>query len=253
MGMSIFYALPDIAGILLAAVAFAFLFFPEVLKSLEKYKKIRFIIFCLIIIVGIGAVISSQIQRNKDTVARKEDQQTIKDLNKSIDTLKSQIQTFVNAIKTFVTVEDIKQINSQMQTGMQSGFDRVVAAIKGKPVMPSAPIPTPAPVPTIENTRLIQRPTTSDRTEFPYALQVIIQSNVTLQSVALGLECDGIIGDFTWFIAGQMAYMSVMKGISGNVAELRFSYPPLTPESALVITVYSKSQIRVVKAYKLHP
>lgn len=115
----------------------------------------------------------------------------------------------------------------------------------------------PVPIPTIENTRLIQKPTISDKAEYPYGLQVIIQSNVVIQPVGFGLECDGEIGDFSFFIAGQTAYMSVQKGIGGganrNVAIIKFGFPPLTPESPMVVTLFSKTQIKVVKAYKLNP
>jgi hypothetical protein len=50
--------------------------------------------------------------------------------------------------------------------------------------------------------------------------------------------------------------MNVQTGRAGpanNIAVVRFSFPPLRPETPLVITLLSKAQIRVTKAYKLNP
>lgn len=168
------------------------------------------------------------------------------------DKLIGQITSFVNASKTQATIDDVRKIGTDMQDEMQTGLDRVIAAIKGKPEPPQkAATITQAPVPTVENTRLIQKTTTSDNSELPYGLQVIIQSNIVMQPVSIALECNGEIGDFSFFIAGQVVYMNVRKSINGNVAQLSFGSPPLTPESPLVITLLSKKQISVIKAYKL--
>jgi hypothetical protein len=174
------------------------------------------------------------------------------------DDLKSQVTRLVNASTTQATTDDIKQLASFIQAGMQTGFDRVVFAIKGKtessPEPNTSPVPgVQVPVPTVENTRLVQRSTTSDKSDLPYGLQVIVQSNVAIQPVAIAFECDGEVGDFNFFIAGQTVYMNFWKRISGKIAELKFSFPPLTPENSLVVTLFSKKQIRVVKAYKMHP
>ena len=115
----------------------------------------------------------------------------------------------------------------------------------------------PAPtVPTIENTRLVQKSVPSNDPQFPFGLQVIIQSNIVIQPVALALECDGEIGKVSFFIGGQGVYMNVQTGIAGankNVAVVRFSFPSLTPESPMVVTLLSKTQVKVVKASKLNP
>ena len=191
------------------------------------------------IILNIGDFLSNQSQKRKQ-------EETTRDL-------KGQIITLVNASRIQATIDDVKKIGTDLQIGMQAGFDRVVAAINEKQI-PTTPIPPPpSAVPTIENTRLVQKSTISDKAEFPYGLQVIIQSNIVIQPVAFALECDGEIGDFSFFIAGQTAYMSVRKSIRGNIAEIRFSFPPLTPESPLVVTIQSKSKIQVIKAYKLNP
>jgi hypothetical protein len=50
--------------------------------------------------------------------------------------------------------------------------------------------------------------------------------------------------------------MMTQTGVTGekkNIAFIKFTFPPLTPETPLVVTLLSRSQIRVVKAYKLNP
>lgn len=158
--------------------------------------------------------------------------------------LTDQITSLTNAIRMEATNDDISKLSSQMK----DGFDRVINAINGKRPKSIAATPPPITVPTIENTRLVQRPTMSDKPEFPYGLQVIIQSSIAIQPISIALECDGEIGDFNFFIAGQSMLMHVSKVINKNVASLKIGFPPLTPESPLIITLYSKNQIRVIKA-----
>jgi hypothetical protein len=160
--------------------------------------------------------------------------------------LTDQITSLTNAIRMEATNDDISKLSYQIK----DGFDRVINAIHGNPPKPTAETPPPKTVPTLENTRLVQRPTMSDKPEFPYGLQVIIQSSVAIQPISIALECDGEIGDFDYFIAGQSMLMHVSKAINKNIASLKIGFPPLTPESSLIVTLYSKNQIRVIKAYK---
>jgi hypothetical protein len=232
----IFNALPDIASIFLAlflsTVALALLFLPEILHKLE-YRKIVRIFFASILIlmgliIGIGGVLSNRLQKTEDLNNQRIEREE----------LRSQITTLINSAQIQATKDDLTQ-----------GFDRVVAAIKGTP----APIQPPALLPTIENTRIVQKNTISNNPQLPYGLQVIIQSNIVIQPVAIALECNGAIGSLDFFIAGQMAYMSVQKRIKNNIAIIKFSFPPITPESPMVVTLLSKTQIKVVKVYKINP
>jgi hypothetical protein len=237
----IFNALPDIASIFLAlflsAIALALFFLPEALKKLENQKTKRVILAWILIVVALffggGGFFSSIIQKRD---------------------LTNQMTALVNATKIQATTDDIKKLGTDIQTGMQTGFDRIVAAVSGKKIVTTPTIPTPTPtMPTIENARLVQRSTPSDDPQLPYGLQVIIQSNIVIQPIAFAFECDGKVGKINFFIAGQTAYMGIQTSINNNIATLRINYPPLTPESPLVVTLLSKSQIRVVKAYKLTP
>jgi hypothetical protein len=101
----------------------------------------------------------------------------------------TQISTLITSAQVQATKDDVARIGVQVK----NGSDQIVAAIKGKPLPPAVnpPKQSDQQVPTVEHTTLVQRPTVSDTPEFPYALQVIVQSNITLDPVALGFKCDG--------------------------------------------------------------
>jgi hypothetical protein len=248
----VFNLLPGVAGYFLAMASFAFLFMSEELKRLERHRKIRIAVAALVFAVGLGAVISDSAQKTEDkTTAQTERKELMK-----------QISTLIASAQVQATGDDIKRVGSQVQTGV----DRIVSVLGGEKKLPPLAAPEkkgasltapekPGPVPTIENTTLVQRSAPSSDPQLPYGLQVIIQSNVVLDPVAFALECDGEVGRVDFFIAGQGAYMNVQKGVAGpakNTAIVRFSFPPLRPETPLVVTLLSKNQIRIVRAYKLN-
>jgi hypothetical protein len=62
---SLFNDLPDVSGILLAAVGFAVLFVPEAIKALESKRKTRWAIAVVFFLLGIAGMVSSHIQRGQ--------------------------------------------------------------------------------------------------------------------------------------------------------------------------------------------
>jgi hypothetical protein len=249
-----FDSLPDWAAIFLAlflaGASTALIFVPEMLKKLEDRKTFRnwlaAILFIVALVFGVGGVYSNVVQKTEDQDERKE--------------LRSQISTLINSAQIQATGEDIRKLDADVRDGL----DRLAAAMSGgksaaKSTAKKATAPpetSPPSTPTVENTRLVQRSAPSDDPQLPYGLQVIIQSNIRLEPVAFALECDGEVGKVSFFIAGQGVYMMTQTGVTGdkkNVAFVKFTFPPLTPETPLVVTLLSKSQIRVVRAYKLNP
>ena len=239
----VFNLLPGVAGYFLAMAGVALLFMSEELKRLERHRKMRVAFAALVFAVGLGAVVSDSAQKAEDKATAQAERKE----------LMKQISTLIASAQVQSTGDDIKRLGSEMQ----NGFDRVISVLHGeKKGSPTAAREKPTPVPTVENAKLVQRTAPSDDPQLPYGLQVIIQSNVTLDPVAFALECDGEVGKVNFFIAGQGAYMNVQTGVTGpakNIALVRFSFPPLRPETPLVVTLLSKSQIRVIKAYKLNP
>ena len=65
---SAFNMLPDVAGILLAALSVSLIFLPKELRVLEarKWKWLRWTLATVFAVVGIGGVASNLIQKAKD-------------------------------------------------------------------------------------------------------------------------------------------------------------------------------------------
>jgi hypothetical protein len=99
--------------------------------------------------------------------------------------------------------------------------------------------------------KLIQQPAPSNNPQLPYALQVIVQTEQNNFPVSFAFGCTGPIGGMTYFIAGQastsFADLEANAGQGKSTAELRFSSPTMTPSTPLVVTLYSKSEIRVLQ------
>ena len=82
--------------------------------------------------------------------------------------------------------------------------------------------------------------------EFPFALNVTIQSDQPVP-VSFAINCSGELGKIGKFLlVGQGVYFSVAYGVTGTRAQIRFGYPPLTPQSPLVVTILSKKDVRVI-------
>jgi hypothetical protein len=80
-------------------------------------------------------------------------------------------------------------------------------------------------------------------------LQVILQTDVQQQPTAFIIECDGEITAGEFFMAGQAVMMGVAYGVQPDKKRfyLRVSFPPFTPQSPIVVTLLSKSAVRVTR------
>jgi hypothetical protein len=168
--------------------------------------------------------------------------------------LENQIRTFSAAVQIAATKDDIQGLTAHID----DGFSNLVAAIKGvKPPPPTkkvTPVEPQLPPPLVRNLVFTQRRAPSTDPRFPYGLQVIIQSNINIQPVGFAFVCDGEISKVDFFVAGQGAYFNVLTGISGdkkNVGLVKFSFPALTPETPLVVTLLSKTDVRVVEVQQV--
>lgn len=102
--------------------------------------------------------------------------------------------------------------------------------------------------PIVEGLRYTQRRVASPKTEAPYALEITIQASATIQPVGLLIECDGPIQEGSFHVVGQGIYTMTSSGVVENNPNqffLKFSSPPLTPQTPLVVKLLSKSAIRV--------
>ena len=98
----------------------------------------------------------------------------------------------------------------------------------------------------VTHIRFVERQVSSTTDLAPYALQVIIQTDVPIQNAGFKIQCDGIIHSGRFFVAGQGVMMNVHQQIiAGTTFAFRFGFPTFTPDSPIVVTLMAKSKIRV--------
>jgi hypothetical protein len=237
MLQSIFYSLPDIAGLLLVLVSLAMIFVPD---KLNRYRKLRWAVVIILLVIGIGGIVSNSKEKSELTKRIE-----ILITSAQIQPTGDDIKRLTEVIRTQPTGDDVKHLTEAINE-LKTKMAGIVPPKVEKP--PPPPQQPQLPPPIVEHIKYIQRRAPSNKPEFPYGLQIIVQTDITLQPVALAIECDGEINEFGFFMGGQMVYMSVYKGIIGsknNIAILKFAFPPVTPETPLVITILSKTDVRV--------
>ncbi len=69
--------------------------------------------------------------------------------------------------------------------------------------------------------------------------------------VAFRIECDGPMADANFYIAGQGALMRVREGINGDSYIVSVGFPAISPSNPLVVNLYSKQKINVMKVQRL--
>lgn len=99
---------------------------------------------------------------------------------------------------------------------------------------------------------LAQEQIASIKPEFPYALRVVIRTDIRVQPVSLIFRCDGEISDGFVSFAGEEAiiFFKMKIGVFPNRSDLflaMFESPALLPEKAMILTLFSKTSIRVVE------
>jgi hypothetical protein len=75
--------LPDISGILLAALGVSIVFVPETIKALEAKPRIRWVIATFLFAVGLAGMVSSHMQRRESEVAQERATKEIEDAEKA--------------------------------------------------------------------------------------------------------------------------------------------------------------------------
>jgi hypothetical protein len=243
-----FFALPSVAGLLLATLAVALGFVKESEKFLEPKKTLRIWLAISLVIVGGGAFASDLVQRAED---QREKEAAIAERK----ILLQQNGQLIAASQIQATSDDIHKLDAHIT----DGFLTVVAVIKGvkapTKTTPAQNIGPQLPPALAQNLTFTQRRAPSSDPSLPYGLQIIIQSNITIRPVGFAFACTGEVGKIDFFIAGQSAYLSVTTGISGekkNIPFVKFAFPPLVPETPLVVTLLSKEDIRVTEVQQIH-
>jgi hypothetical protein len=86
----IFYILPDFLGYVLAAAGLALMVTPDATKSLEGRPSVRRTIAVLLLIIGIGAVVSNGVQKSQASAAQESAQ---RDFQNQFDKINQNFQT----------------------------------------------------------------------------------------------------------------------------------------------------------------
>ncbi|MFI5110053.1 MAG: hypothetical protein ACHP78_14595 [Terriglobales bacterium] len=161
--------------------------------------------------------------------------------------LKHQLQTMYQQVRLVATKDDIANLTAHIDTGFKSVVDAITGICKPskQPHAPEQAAPLlPLPVP--PNTTITQTRALSTDPQFRFGLQVTIQSTQSVQA-SFAIECTGEVGQVTAFMVGQSAYVGRRfgRGENRNVATVHFDYPPLSPQTPLVVTILSEEDIRV--------
>jgi hypothetical protein len=112
-----------------------------------------------------------------------------------------------------------------------------------------------APPPMVGSVRIAsQKTVVSTNPKFPYALEVILQTDASIEPVAFGIECDGDIGDADAIFVNGGMMVQTKNGFLNKSTKLwgfEWSSPAFTPDKPIAITVFSKTYVRVVKLQQL--
>lgn len=222
--------------VVLTLIGFVLTLKPALPKHRRRWAAIIGTISALWLGVFIWQQIVTRVSQRQSDAASEQDRQTAREATKKAQE------------KSDGLIEGLRQQIEALQTGL-TRKPLVVQKLAPPPIRQK---PEPGlPPAVVSEIRFTERRTDSPKKEFPYALQVIIQTNVAIQPAAFKIECDGELAEGSFFVAGQPALMNVRFGTSGNVFVLSFGMPAFTPESSIVATLLSKSPIRVKRVERV--
>jgi hypothetical protein len=238
-----FLFLPDIVALVLAAVALALIFWTEVPKWLDNHRFWRWIVITACIGLGIGAFFANQLQKSIDTTDKRE--------------LRDQINILIKNSQTQATGDEVATVGSALTLGVQRLEDDIKRknAESGKPTKPlpqdhTQAQPSPQPPEVIRST---QKRVPSADPNSPFGLQVIITSDVSYSPVELKLTFSGPIDKISFFMAGSpvmQMFQSFISPEDPNIGIVRIGYPPLSPETPMVVNVLSHTDVKLVSIEK---
>jgi hypothetical protein len=110
----------------------------------------------------------------------------------------------------------------------------------------------PAPLPTMD-VRFTAEPTNSTLAEAPYAVRVVIQTNVAIQPTSLYIQCDAEVAKGEFHLQGTGAYRDAGEGYVNNDRRTYWFYfgdPAFRPETPLVVTLMSARPIHVQSVHR---
>lgn len=94
-----------------------------------------------------------------------------------------------------------------------------------------------------------QKQVSSDDPNFPFGLEVVVQTDVDIIPVKLAILCDGPVGKGAAGFEDGGAYTMVIQGLAdGNdhIFIAKWETPAWTPQKPIVVRLFSKSAIRAI-------
>src|SRR6266481_3275119 len=115
-----------------------------------------------------------------------EKSQAMQKLRESVSNLREQTIALMNAIRLQATLDDFRHLGDDIT----AGFTHLESVIKGRKPPSLPPKPQLLPPPVVEHIRMVQRRAASTDPNSPYGLQVVLQTDVTIQPVAFEIGFD---------------------------------------------------------------
>ncbi len=254
---AVFFALPGVVAFLIAATALAVFYMDELQTKLKDQRRIRWIVAITLLLIGVGAFAADAVQKTQE---RTERETAVKDTSEKVASATSASVTRTVTELYSKMISDQKDQIAKLQNQLASqGKD--VSAIKGsdivtgkKPIKVEVTNPGPAnqppPQPLLSGIRIAsQKQVASDNSNFPYALEVVVQTNVDISPVKLAILCDGPIGEGHAGLEGGGAYTMIREGLAqgnGNIFIVQWETPTWTPQRSMVVRLLSKTAIHVM-------
>jgi hypothetical protein len=96
---SVFEMLPDVAGILLAALSLSLIFLPKELKMLEgeKWRWLRWTLAAIFAVIGIGGLASNALQKSQDKAIKEKLQGDVARLRDDVANVQKKLNENTNA------------------------------------------------------------------------------------------------------------------------------------------------------------
>lgn len=163
-----------------------------------------------------------------------------------------------DALKAGLATRDVTISRlTEEKTRLQENVQRLQSANSSRSSATKSPesaIPS-TPPPLLANVRIASQKTiVSTNRDFPYALEVILQTDTNIEPVAFAIECNGDIGSANAGFTQGGVYSQVKSGTLNNKANMfgfEWESPAFTPDKPIEITIFSKTYIRVTKLERL--
>ncbi|MBN2319778.1 MAG: hypothetical protein JXR49_11900 [Acidobacteria bacterium] len=98
----------------------------------------------------------------------------------------------------------------------------------------------------VEKIIWVIKPISSTKPESPFALEIVIQTNVIIENPHFIIKCTDIIDSGNFYYPGANVYTIKEWSIHNNSYEFSLATPAFTPKKSLIVNLFSKNKIYVL-------